>query len=707
MKKLAGKTPAKIAAFILAVICAVGCACGVYMTARVAMAGGYRYTREDYIDRELQPYTETDISEVMNYYGLVLNGQKWTEQLIQDREYLFAPDVTNFRFTVLDCDTGEVLLSNMVAGEEYRSLVQTEVWIEPARFEIYRDYGTYLHDSYYNLWLTAQERVQELTDEAFETAGTELVEVDYDALYADMIPEQLEPEDLSARHVILSGTVVYDLSRVDDKYSQAYNQARLLYSLRQIAVWVTVLCGVGFGVLFLFLMYASGRRSGTEEIVLRRIDRVPWDLLLLACLGLGWLLLLGIVFALDAVETGGGILNAALLVVLSAALVALALGFALSIAARAKPPGWAKNALCYRAAVWLGRRLKGPALQLRELVRSLPMLWRTVALGLIVVAAEYICLDLLYYSGFGLPLVLWNLAVGVALLSCALSTRKLQDACKRIADGELDYRVDTAFMRGDFRRHGEALNRIGSGMSKAVEERLRSERLKTELITNVSHDLKTPLTSIVNYADLLGKVEGLPPEAVQYVEVLQRQSARLKKLTEDLVEASKASTGNLPVTITDVDLCELLLQVEGEYEERFAQAGLTPVLQLPEQPLYARGDGRYLWRILDNLLSNVKKYALVGTRVYIQAGEQEGGVAFSVKNISRDQLTVSAEGLTERFVRGDSSRNTEGSGLGLSIAISLAQLMGGRLTVTVDGDLFKAEVWLHKAQLTEEETSAE
>ena len=209
----------------------------------------------------------------------------------------------------------------------------------------------------------------------------------------------------------------------------------------------------------------------------------------------------------------------------------------------------------------------------------------------------------------------------------------------------------------------------------------------------MSHDLKTPLTSIVNYVDLLSKLD-LPQDARAYVEVLRRQSARLKKLTEDLVEASKASTGNLSVEITTVNLGELVSQVTGEYGDRFEKAGVAPVLQVSEEKITALGDGRYLWRIMDNLFSNVCKYALSGTRVYIDASIQAEHAVIAVKNISRDRLNVSAEELMERFVRGDASRNTEGSGLGLSIARSLADLMGGQLSLTVDGDLFKAEMRL-------------
>ena len=224
--------------------------------------------------------------------------------------------------------------------------------------------------------------------------------------------------------------------------------------------------------------------------------------------------------------------------------------------------------------------------------------------------------------------------------------------------------------------------------------------MKTELITNVSHDLKTPLTSIVSYVDLLKKEE-LPEKAAEYVEVLDRQSARLKKLTEDLVEASKASTGNLHVALESVDLGEFLEQAQAEYAARLLSAELEVVVQPPAGPLLARSDGRYLWRIMDNLLGNACKYAMSGTRVYLAAERREDRAVLSVKNISRERLNISADELMERFVRGDSSRNTEGSGLGLSIAQSLAALMGGKLELTVDGDLFKAEVFLPLAEAAE------
>jgi signal transduction histidine kinase len=283
------------------------------------------------------------------------------------------------------------------------------------------------------------------------------------------------------------------------------------------------------------------------------------------------------------------------------------------------------------------------------------------------------------------------LVVGAAWLS--LQLQKVCDMGSALAAGDLDAQLDTEKMYFDVKRHGEDLNAIGVGMNKAVEQRLKSERLKTELITNVSHDIKTPLTSIVNYVDLLKKEE-LPPAAQEYLQVLDRQSHRLKKLTEDLVEASKASTGNMTVSLEPIVVNEIIHQAVGDYDEKLAAGKLEVIVNTYEGNLMALADGRLLWRVLDNLLSNVCKYAMAGTRVYVDLAARDGRVYLSMKNISRDPLNVSAEELMERFVRGDASRHTEGSGLGLNIARSLMDLMGGGFELYVDGDLFKAELSL-------------
>lgn len=270
--------------------------------------------------------------------------------------------------------------------------------------------------------------------------------------------------------------------------------------------------------------------------------------------------------------------------------------------------------------------------------------------------------------------------------------KKIQRAVQELSEGNLTYKVDTAHMGVFWKNIGIRLNHIGDGMVNAVEERMKSERMKTELITNVSHDLKTPLTSIINYVQLLNDDSLAPVVKKEYLEILDRQSAKLKKLTEDVVEASKAASGVLAVNAEKLNAGELLEQSVGEFEARMRTAGLEPVVQLPDEPIFLLADSAFLGRVLENLLTNIVKYAQQGTRVYFDLLIKGDMVVLSAKNISREPLNISADELMERFVRGDCSRHSEGSGLGLSIARSLTELMGGRLDIVLDGDLFKAEI---------------
>lgn len=280
----------------------------------------------------------------------------------------------------------------------------------------------------------------------------------------------------------------------------------------------------------------------------------------------------------------------------------------------------------------------------------------------------------------------------LAILSLLLQMVKLQRGAQRIANGELDYRIDTDRMFWELKKHGEHLNDIGTGMNRAVNERLKSEHFKTELITNVSHDIKTPLTSIINYVDLLQKEQIEDPKAREYLEVLSRQSARLKKLIEDLLEASKASTGSLTVIMEQCDAGVMLVQTVGEFEEKLLAEQIGLQIKKPEESVLIEADSRHLWRVFDNMMNNICKYAQPMTRAYVNL-EQDGEHAVIIfRNISKYPLNISSEELLERFVRGDSSRNTEGNGLGISIAKSLTELMNGTFDLIVDGDLFKVVI---------------
>jgi len=330
-------------------------------------------------------------------------------------------------------------------------------------------------------------------------------------------------------------------------------------------------------------------------------------------------------------------------------------------------------------------------------IRAVPMVWRGTLL-LVVLLGAYGLFSLAEPEFMVIGCILLCL-LGIWGLS---QLNRLKQAGQALAAGDVEYKTDTSRMLWDLKKHGENLNRVGDGIAAAVARQTRSERLKTELITNVSHDIKTPLTSIVNYVDLLQKPH-TEAQRAEYLAVLDRQAKRLKKLTEDLVEASKASTGNIAADILPTNLNELLEQALAEYSSRLEGAKLHLVHTMPEGSLSALADGKLLWRVLDNLLGNVCKYALPDTRVYVNLDRVGDHARIQVKNISREELNISADELTERFVRGDRARLTEGSGLGLNIARSLVELQRGTFELEIDGDLFKAVVTLPLAASSREE----
>ena len=332
------------------------------------------------------------------------------------------------------------------------------------------------------------------------------------------------------------------------------------------------------------------------------------------------------------------------------------------------------------------------------IARHVNIALRVGGIVIIYLLIQLLLTTLLAHSPSFQALIVWLFSSAAVVALCVLAAiqyDRLKKATDRMAAGELGQVVDENKV-ALFSRMARNLNSTGKALNLAVERATSSERMKTELITNVSHDIKTPLTSIISYVGLLKTTDIQDPKAQEYIDVLERKSKRLAQLMADLVEASKVTSGNVTVEMEPLNLGELVKQAGGEFESRLEERGITLMCHLPEQPVMVMADGRHLWRVLDNLFGNTVKYALDGTRVYVDVADLAGEAILSMKNLSREPLNIRPDELMERFVRGDQARNTEGSGLGLSIARSLMELQDGSMDIQIDGDLFKVILCLKK-----------
>ena len=480
---------------------------------------------------------------------------------------------------------------------------------------------------------------------------------------------------LSAIQVAITATL---LEKSGQAPSYSYLVCSWLLAHTGLAIFLTVLCGLLTLFCFCFSMASAGHWQNHEGIHLTWLDKIPadvWIIALPSAFFIGW----------DTFYSEWG------RVLFCAALIPVTLLFLCVFAAQCKAGTVIRGSLTARVLRLLWRILRGVTLWLWRIVTGIPLVWKTALVTAALAFLEFI----LYVSPSRDPLFLVVKVLEIlAVLAIALNLRTLEKNGKQLSEGDLSTPVDTKRLFGAFRRYGQAMNRLQSGMESAVQEQMRAERMKTELITNVSHDIKTPLTSIVNYVDLLKKEDIPSPAAREYITVLDRQSKRLKKLTEDLVEASKASSGALPVDLQPTDVSVLFSQITGEYQDRLADCHLTLVTQPPAGQPVVLADSKLLSRVMDNLVSNICKYAMPETRVYVSGVTADGQMTMSFKNVSRAELNISPDELMERFVRGDTSRHTEGSGLGLSIARSLVHLMGGTFRLSIDADLFRADVTL-------------
>ena len=591
----------------------------------------------------------------------------WEEDQYQNVFDAYQEGDTNFTYLYVDGDSGQVV-TNRKAFEDVGKIDES--------LEALRESGKYA-----------------IVRPKLKDFDTNMKNVDA-ALWKDsLIPDEENEDTIFAVGVDTSYPV-------QDSF---YTESQLYEEYGGMAVWVFA-AGAVSAILFvaglILLTMASGRRTEDDETHLIAFDR--WKTEISAVLVfLVWLIPAMLLwnFAANmsvvsydeygnviATETASvipyfsaeGLLSMVMLVVYTCAVF---LAGYLSLVRRIKAK-----------ILWENSLLKSLGHFLKILFRNMNIVWKRILVFAVFVLIHWFAVfSYGSFFFFGL-MVLADFLAFIYLVKDAIGKQRIKRGIEQIAGGQVEYKIDVNALPGEQRDIAEKINTIGEGLDRAVEESIKSERLKTDLITNVSHDIKTPLTSIINYVELLKQENFQDPKIQRYIEVLEEKSQRLKTLTEDVVEASKVSSGNITLEYMDINFVEMVQQTSGEFEEKFKARNLTEVLTLPEDEVIIRVDGRRMWRVLENIYNNAAKYAMEGTRVYADLKVIDGKAVFSLKNISQQQLNISADELTERFIRGDISRSTEGSGLGLSIAKTLTEMQGGKFELYLDGDLFRVTI---------------
>ncbi len=659
-KRVTGSVAAKIVAFFILAIS--------FLTAMISTIATVILVDEDVYDFSSERYAR----EALAY-------EKMYEYADADLEEFFEEYINNGDTDVLD---------RMCSGKN----CMLEIYEKDAQEVIVSNYNgeetPYVFIRVYSHWeVQAQEASEAVKDGTAQKKTTGLSEpVEAEEAYRTV-------EKFYECRLYVNADFPYE-----DEYLSAYLWAESLCAWRYVFPAIAVLSAFIFLISFIFLMCSAGHKNGYPGITPSVLTSIHFDVLT-AIFGLA--AVCGILFVIEMMSYSDmAVLGACVLGVIEVVWCTI---YCMEAAVRLKMGKWWRHTLIYTVFRLIGRAVKFIGKSFVTLLKGLPLVMNTVIVFMALTILEF--MGLCIWCRSSELVIVWMLEkiiLFLIVLYLALMCKKLQQGSGALAEGNLNYKIDTSKMLLDFKEHGENLNRIGQGISKAVEERMRSEHLKTELITNVSHDLKTPLTSIINYADLIGHevlvTEGGAPldpipyqreKVAEYSEVLLRQSKRLKKLLEDLVEASKATTGSLEVNLQQCEIGVLLSQAVGEYEQRMAEKHLEMIVRQPEEPVHIMADGRHLWRVFDNLLNNICKYAQENTRVYLSVEKRDAGVEIIFRNMSKYVLDISGEELEERFVRGDKSRHMEGNGLGLSIAKSLVELQNGKMGIVIDGDLFK------------------
>lgn len=749
---LMGSTLAKVVAFVLMIAAAIVGVLGLYGTCMLADSGAYSSGKMMFIhDQLLYRQVNQDLYQIRDWYE---NESLQTMEAYCRQRNIWA------KVECYDLDTDEFLgewknedyvdktndltyrLESQVQHDNDNTYINTEGSSASDGYESYEssensdiiERHTYVGTVSDAESITAAEQealssgnLEKYLDlgDSVSLGGETYVPVERAEQYAkwmiedalsetERLQEEAAEETLAERNkrIVVTLTVNPSLSK-EDEYALIYHQAEQFYDNRNV---IPVVCCAGtiLALLcFIFLLCSAGHKNGREGITPSAIHEIHLDVYtVVVAVGA----FIGLYLAVGWIGVNSSMINLIVLVVLFAAEVIWCTLYFMELAIRLKMGKWWQNTILYRVFRFFGRFCKGFFRGIVKLIRGIPVVWRTVLLCLAVCVAEFFGL-MLFYHDTGVLLFFWAIEKVIlcgTITFVALMCKELQEGSEALSDGDLNHKLDTSHMVLSFKEHGENLNRIGEGISAAVEQRMKSEHLKTELITNVSHDIKTPLTSIINYADLIGKeveendaVTGNSPtdpdsekkqRISEYAEVLLRQSKKLKKLLDDLLEASKATTGNLEVHPEVCDVSVLLSQAVGEYEQRFSEKKLETIVKQPEETVKVMVDGRHLWRVFDNLLNNIYKYAQTGSRVYLNVEHDGQNVSIIFRNMSAYPLEMSPEELEERFTRGDRSRHMEGNGLGLSIAKSLTELQKGDMEIVTDGDLFKVVITLPETE---------
>lgn len=479
---------------------------------------------------------------------------------------------------------------------------------------------------------------------------------------------------------------------IKDENNASFQVDKMIYEVVSktylYAPIMVMISGIALLIACIYIIISIGHKKGQEELYTNSLDKIPLEIVI-AVAGI----LVGIEFFLVALlaETTSRFLSVGIpgMIIMGIAVYITLAITGVTLIRRIKLKTFFKESLCYKVIHYLK---KGTTHLMTDVFNNFSRISKVV-----IAYIGFICIIIVLVSGirnffFVLLLFLFLYFVFRKLLKEINKVYEIRDKIKDMYNGNIKEELKEENFKGEMREVVHELNDIAGGLCNAMEQGLKNERLKTELITNVSHDIKTPLTSIINYVDLLKK-ENIQNDTVkEYLEILDNKSQRLKKLTEDLVEASKASSGNIKLDMEKLNVKELMKQLTGEFEDKLDEKGLEMIESVPTEEITIQADSQYMYRVMENIYTNIVKYALENSRVYVDVTKKDNKVEIAIKNISKDKLNITVDELMQRFVRGDTSRTTEGSGLGISIAKSLTELQKGKFDLYLDGDLFKVVI---------------